>query len=192
MANPPEDLVAKYTRKEREFFFGYANFVLRLFNSPEVNERLRHLMEIENVRISKAIDLRVMVFPARPFRGRPRNVLHGSYNHDTAQISIYPLKVKRNRVRQEGFSLFKTPLEQLSGTQREMIRDILLSAVSTLIHEVLHVKFETRNYSRYAEEAIVRKLERKYAQEWIEQLPETLTETRLPLTPLTWAIARYK
>lgn len=185
MANPPEDLVAKYTRKELEFFFGYANFVLRLFNGPEVDERLRHLMERENIQISKAIDLRVMVFPARPLRGRPRNVLHGSYNHDTAQISIYPLKVKRNWIRQEGFSLFRTPPEQLSSTQRNLLRDILLCAVSTLIHEVLHVKFEARNYSRYAEEAIVRKLERKYAQEWIEQLPETLTETRLPLTPLT-------
>ncbi len=185
MANPPEDLVAKYTRKEREFFFDYANFVLRVFNSPEVDERLRHLMEIENIRISKAIDLRVMVFPARPLRGRPRNVLHGSYNHDTAQISIYPLKVKRDWVRREGFSLFGTPPEQLSWTQRKLLRDILLSAIATLIHEVLHVKFETRSYSRYAEEAIVRKLERKYAQEWIENLPETLIETRLPLTPLT-------
>ncbi len=180
MANPPEDLVAKYTRKEQEFFFDYANFVLRLFNSPEVDERLRHLMEIENVQISKAIDLRVMVFPARPLRGHPRNVLHGSYNHDTAQISIYPLKVKTNWVRREGFSLFRTPPEQLSSTQRKMLRDILLSALATLIHEVLHVKFETRNCSRYAEEAIVRKLERKYAQEWIQSLPEILAEPPLP------------
>ncbi len=185
MANPPEDLVAKYTRKEREFFFDYANFVLHLFNSPEVDERLRHLMEIENIRISKAIDLRVMVFPARPLRGRPRNVLHGSYNHEIAQISIYPLKVKRDWVRREGFSVFGTPPEQLSSTQRKLLRDILLSAVSTLIHEVLHVKFETRNYSRYAEEAIVRKLERKYAQEWIENLSETMAESQLPLSPLT-------
>src|SRR3990170_1830958 len=143
MANPPEDLVAKYTRKEREFFFGYANFVLRLFNSREVNERLCHLMEIEDIRISKAIDLRVMVFPARPLRGRPRNVLHGTYNHDTAQISIYPLKVKRDWIRTEGVSLFKMPLDQHSWTQKKLLRDILLSAVSTLIHEVLHVKFET-------------------------------------------------
>ncbi len=180
MANPPEDLVAKYARKEREFFFGYADFVLRLFNSPEVNERLRHLMEIENIQIRKPIDLRVMVFPARPLRGRPRNVLHGSYNHDTAQISVYPVKVKKDWVRTEGVSLFKTPLDQLSWTQRKMLRDILLSAVSTLIHEVLHVKFDTRGYSRYAEEAIVRKLERKYAQEWIENLPEAMTESQLP------------
>ncbi len=185
MANPPEDLVAKYTRKEREFFFGYANFVLRLLNSPEVDERLRHLVEVENIQISKAIDLRVMVFPARPFRGRPRNVLHGSYNNDTAQISIYPLKVKRDWVRTEGASLFKSPPDQLSWTQRKMLRDILLSALATLIHEVLHVKFEERNYSRYAEEAIVRKLERKYAQEWIQSLPEILAETQPPLPSLT-------
>ncbi len=179
-ANPPEGLVAKYARKEREFFFDYATFVVRLFSSPQIKEQLRLLMEIENIRIDKAIDLRVMVFPARPLRGRPRNVLHGSYNHDTAQISIYPLKVKRDWVRTEGVSLFKTPLDQLSWTQKKTLRDILLSAVSTLIHEVLHMKFETRGYSRYAEEAIVGKLERKYAQEWIENLPEAMTESQLP------------
>ena len=133
--------------------------------------------------ISKAIDLRVMVFPARPLRGRPRNVLHGSYNQDNSQISIYPLKAKRDWVRQEGFSLFRTPPEQLSWTQRKMLRDILLSALSTLIHEVLHVKFEARNYSRYAEEAIVRKLERKYAQEWVDKLQNAVSGPQLPMTP---------
>ena len=177
IANPPEDLVAKYTRKEREFFFDYANFVMRSLNGPQVGENLRHLLEAENIHINRVIDLRVMVFPARPLRGHPRNILHGSYNQDTAQISLYPLKVKREWVRQEGYNLFKTPLEQRSLVQRKLLDEAYLSAISTLIHEVLHVKFETRQLSRYVEEAIVRKLEKKYVQEWVAKLESRPLET---------------
>ena len=178
MANPPEDLVAKYTRKEREFFFDYASFVLRLIDSPELREKLRQLLEVENIRVSRTIDMRVMVFPARPLRGRLRSVLHGSYNQDSAQISLYPLKTSRDWIRHEGYSLFRLPPRELSHSQQKTLREVSLSAISTLIHEVLHVKFETRNLSRYAEEAIVRKLERKYADEWIETLPQVTV--RLP------------
>jgi hypothetical protein len=40
------------------------------------------------------------------------------------------------------------------------------SAVSTLIHEILHVKFQQRSMSRYGEEALVRRLEREFMQGW--------------------------
>lgn len=172
LANPPEDLVSKYSRKEREFFFDYSHYVLRLIDSQWVREKLAELVELENIRVDKTIDLRVMVFPARPLRGRPRSILHGSYNQDSAQISLYPLKLSRDWIRQEGFSMFKTPLQALSPAQRKIFREASLSAVSTLIHEFLHVKFETRSLSRYVEEAIVRKLERQYAQEWLETQPD--------------------
>ncbi len=175
LANPPEDLVSKYPRKEREFFFDYAWYVLRLIDGPWVRERLSQLIEVENIRVSKTIDLRVMVFPARPLRGRPRSILHGSYNQDSSQISLYPLKLSRDWIRQEGFNMFKTPTRKLSLTHRKILREASLSAISTLIHEVLHVKLETRALSRYAEEAIVRKLERQYAEDWIRNLPETGT-----------------
>ncbi len=172
MANPPEGLVAKYTRKEREFFSDYSHFVLRLIDSPEVREKLRRLVEVENIRVSRIIDLRVMAFPARPLKGRPRNVLHGSYNQDSSQISLYPLKLSRDWIRHEGNSLFKTPLAELSDSQRKTLREVSLTAVSTLIHEVLHAKFEMRDMSRYVEEAVVRRLERKYADEWVGSLPQ--------------------
>ncbi len=182
LANPPAGLVAKYTRKEREFFFDYAQYVLRLFDSPQIQQQLRGLMEIENMRIDKSVDLRIMVFPARPLHGRPRNILHGSYNHDTAQISIYPLKVQRDWIREEGFSLFKKSPSQFTSSQRRRLGEICVSAISTLIHEMLHVKFENRGLSRYSEEAIVRKLEKQYAQEWLNNLPLSLFESPLPIT----------
>ncbi len=172
LANPPEDLISKYTRKEREFFFDYARYVLRLIDSSWVREKLGRLIEVENIRVSKVIDLRVMVFPARPLRGRAQRILHGSYNQDSSQISLYPLKLPSDWIRHEGFYVFKTPVQGLSLTQRKILREASLSAISTLIHEVLHVKFETRNLSRYAEEAIVRKLEKQYAEEWLQTLPD--------------------
>ncbi len=185
LANPPAGLVAKYTRKEREFFFDYAQYALRLFENPQIQQQLNSLMEIENMRIAKSVDLRIMVFPARPLHGRPRNVLHGSYNHDTAQISIYPLKVPRDWIRAEGFSLFKTVPSQLNSSESRTLREIYASALSTLIHEMLHVKFETRGYSRYSEEAIVRKLEKQYVQDWLSGLPSSLFESALPITLTT-------
>ncbi len=183
LANPPEALVAKYTRKEREFFFDYAKYVLELFNNPQVQQQLRSLMEIENMRTDRSVDLRIMVFPARPLQGRPRNTLHGSYNHDTAQISIYPLKIRRDWIRQQRFRLFKTSASRLNDIERTTLREICVSAISTLIHEMLHVKFENRGFSRYSEEAIVRKLEKQYAQEWLTNLPLDIVEGPLPTAP---------
>jgi len=170
IANPPESLLAKHTKKEKEFFYDYAAFVQRPLNSGQIKDRLRGLIETESIDPGRAIDLRIMVFPARPMTGRPRNILHGSFNQDTSQISLYPLKLPREWVRSEGYSMSKTALTDLSASQQKTLREVLVSAITTLIHEILHVKFETRQYSRYAEEAIVRKLERKYAEEWFESL----------------------
>ena len=170
IANPPESLLAKHTKKEKEFFYDYAAFVQRLLNSGQIKDRLRGLIETESIDPGRAIDLRIMVFPGRPMTGRTRNILHGSFNQETSQISLYPLKLPREWVRSEGYSMFKTALTDLSASQQKTLREVLVSAITTLIHEILHVKFETRQYSRYAEEAIVRKLERKYAEEWFESL----------------------
>src|SRR5713101_8177595 len=170
IANPPESLLAKHTKKEKEFFYDYAAFVQRLLNSGQIKDRLRGLIETESIDPGRAIDLRIMVFPARPMTGRPRNILHGSFNQDTSQISLYPLKLPREWVRKEGYGMFKTAVTDLSAFQQKTLREVLVSAITTLIHEILHVKFENRQYSRYAEEAIVRKLERKYAEEWFESL----------------------
>ncbi len=170
IANPPESLLAKYTRKEKDFFYDYANFVQRQITSPFVMEQLRNLIDREQVNTGKSIDLRIMVFPARPLIGRPRNTLHGSYNQHSAQISLYPLKLPREWIRREGFSLFKTSTGELSQLHHRILKEIIASAISTLIHEVLHVKFEERHMSRYVEEAVVRKLEQRYAQEWFERL----------------------
>src|SRR6266581_968922 len=147
IANPPESLLAKHTKKEKEFFYDYAAFVQRLLNNGQIKDRLRGLIETESIDPGRAIDLRIMVFPARPMTGRPRSILHGSFNQDTSQISLYPLKLPRDWVRSEGYSMFKTALTDLSASQQKTLREVLVSAITTLIHEILHVKFETRQYS---------------------------------------------
>lgn len=176
IANPPPSLLSKYTGREKEFFFHYAEFVHRVLNGDSVREKLRELMQLENIRLSRELDFRIMVFPARPITGRPRSTLHGSYNQDAGQISLYPLKLPREWLRREGFSLFQTPWKSLSDRQRKFLSEASLSAISTLIHEVLHVKFENRGYSRFSEEGIVRKLERQYAQEWVRRMDDLVGE----------------
>ena len=171
IANPPPGLLVKYSRKEREFFFDYANFVLRLIEDPDVERRIRTILEIESIRLERLDDLRVMVFPAGPIRGRPDRMLHGSYSHSAAQISLYPLKLPRDWVRHDGSDLFRASFESLSERKRRLLLEIAHSAVSTLVHEVLHVKFEKRGLLPYVEEAIVRKLEKQYMGKW-DELPQ--------------------
>jgi hypothetical protein len=178
IANPPPLLLAKYTRKEREFFFEYASFVLRIIENAKVLDKLRVIFEKETIRIERRVDLRIMVFPARPVRGRPNRMLHGSYSQSSSQISLYPLKLPREWVRTEGLDMFTTPIEDLSTKERRLLLEISRSAVSTLVHEILHVKFESRGLLRYVEEAIVQKLERQYVVEWEDELPGII-ETEL-------------
>ena len=174
LANPPVELVAKYTKKEQGFFMDYARNVLELLSRQEVQGLLEQLINMEGIRSNGLVDLRVMIFPARPLNGRPRSMLHGSYNHDSSQISLYPLKMPRDWIRKIGYELFKIPVGDLSDEARKLFREIQVSCLSTLVHEVLHVKFSDSGMSRYVEEAIVRKLEKKHIQEWKMELEDLL------------------
>jgi hypothetical protein len=107
-----------------------------------------------------------MVFPARTFRGRQNRILHGSYSESASQISLYPLRISKEWIRSEGADLFHARTESLSQRKLKLLREMSESAVSTLIHEILHVKFQQRSMSRYGEEALVRKLERQFMQGW--------------------------
>jgi hypothetical protein len=62
----------------------------------------------------------------------------------------------------------------LSDEAKKLLHDIQVSSLSTLVHEVLHVKFGNSGMSRYVEEAVVRKLEKKYMQEWQQMLRSLL------------------
>ena len=174
LAKPPEFVLVKFPRYERQFFLGYANFILRLILSPEIRELLSNLVSGEGIRSDRSIDLRVMIFPARQLRRQPSRILYGSYSHSLAQISLYPLRISKDRVRREGTALFATHLNDLSIRQRKLIGEIASAAISTLIHEVLHVKFQQRSLARYVEEGMVQRLERTYMKEWADKLDGVL------------------
>ncbi len=168
VANPPPALLKKYTAKEKAFFYDYANFVVRLVRNENVTYRIHRVISVERIVIDKLVDIRVMVFPARTFRGRQNRVLHGSYSQSASQISLYPLRIPREWIRGDGIDLFRAGFEDLSQRKLRLLSEISESAVSTMIHEILHVKFQQRSMSRYGEEALVQKLERQFMQGWEE------------------------
>ena len=166
IANPPPALLAKYTTKEKTFFYDYASFVVRLIQNQNVTERIHHVVSTERIATDRPVDIRVMVFPARTFRGRQNRILHGSYSESASQISLYPLKISKEWIRSEGLDLFRAAIESLSQRKLKLLLEMSESAVSTMIHEILHVKFQQRSMSRYGEEALVRKLERQFMERW--------------------------
>jgi len=174
LAKPPDYVLVKFPRYEREFFQGYANFILKLILSSDIRELLSILVSAEGIRSDRSIDLRVMIFPAKQLRRQPSRILYGSYSHTLAQISLYPLRISKHRIRREGTELFTTSLGRLPTSQRKFIGEIATAAVSTLIHEVLHVKFQQRELPRYVEEGMVQRLEKTYMRQWAGRLDEAL------------------
>jgi NurA-like 5'-3' nuclease len=170
LAKPPDYVLVKFPRYELEFFQGYANFILRLILSSDIRELLSTLVSAEGIRSDRAIDLRVMIFPAKQLRRQPSRILYGSYSHTLAQISLYPLRISKDRIRREGTELFTSSLKRLSIAQRKLVGEIATAAISTLIHEVLHVKFQQRSLARYVEEGMVQRLEKIYMRQWADQL----------------------
>jgi len=174
LAKPPDYVLAKFPHYEKEFFHAYANFILKLILSSDIRELLSALVSAEGIRSDRSIDLRVMIFPAKQLRRQPSRILYGSYSHTLAQISLYPLRISKDRIRREGSELFAYSLSQLSLGQRKLIGEIATAAISTLIHEVLHVKFQQRSLARYVEEGMVQRLERTYMQQWADKLDGVL------------------
>src|SRR5713101_2335784 len=174
LAKPPDYVLAKFPCYEKEFFHVYANFILKLILSSDIRELLSALVSAEGIRSDRSIDLRVMIFPAKQLRRQPSRILYGSYSHTLAQISLYPLRISKDRIRREGTDLFTISLSELTLGQRKLVGEIATAAISTLIHEVLHVKFQQRSLARYVEEGMVQRLERTYMRQWADKLDGVL------------------
>jgi hypothetical protein len=167
-------VLVKFPRYEREFFLSYASFILKLILSSEIRELLSTLVSAEGIRSDRSVDLRVMIFPAKQLRRQPSRILYGSYSHSLAQISLYPLRISKDRIRREGVQLFSSSLDELSIAQRKRVGEIANAAISTLIHEMLHLKFQQRDLARYIEEGMVQRLEKTYMRQWADKLDGVL------------------
>ena len=174
LAKPPDYVLAKFPKYATHFFTEYARFILRLILSTEIREMLSVLASAEGIRSDRLVDLRVMIFPARQLRGKPSRILYGSYSHTLAQISLYPLRISRERIHREGAELFSSRLDELTMGQKKLIGEVSTAAISTLIHEVLHVKFQQRGLSRYVEEGMVQRLEKTYMRQWANRLNDVI------------------
>ena len=183
LAKPPDYILAKFPKYATEFFLEYAQFILRLILSAEIREMLSVLVSAEGIRSDRPVDLRVMIYPARQLRGKPSRVLYGSYSHTLAQISLYPLRISRDRIHREGAALFSSGLDDLTISQKKLIGEMSSAAISTLIHEVLHVKFQQRGLSRYVEEGMVQRLEKTYMRQWASRLNEVIV-SQFSLAPV--------
>src|SRR5207302_9566072 len=114
VANPPPALLKKYTAKEKAFFYDYADFVVRLVRNENVTDRIHHYISMERIVIDKPVDIRVMVFTARTFRGRQNRVLDGCYSQSACQISLYPIRTRRESIRRVRIELIPAGLDSLS------------------------------------------------------------------------------
>src|SRR5207245_10506460 len=90
LAKPPEYVLVKFERYERDFFLGYANFILGLILSQEISELLSNLVSAEGLRSDRSILLRVLSCPSRQLRRQPSRILYGGNSHSLSQTSLSP------------------------------------------------------------------------------------------------------
>src|SRR5436853_6592442 len=108
VANPPPALLKKYTAKEKAFFYDYADFVVRLVRNENVTDRIHRVISMERIVIDKPVDIRVMVLPARTFRGNQNRVRHGSDSQSASQITLYRLRIPQEWIRGDAMALLCT------------------------------------------------------------------------------------
>jgi len=125
IADPPESLIKEIPEKHAEFYFKYAKVVAETLRCHSFQSFLDWVIKKENINKDEVRDIRVIVFPSKNERGKR---LAGRCSK-RGQISIYPKGIKailrllvKNKKEKLGFYLKKR-------------------AMSTLIHELLHVKY---------------------------------------------------
>src|SRR2546428_14148871 len=78
LAKPPDYVLVKFPHYEREFFQGYANFILRLILSSDIRELLSIFVSAEGIRSDRSFDMRVMIFPSKQLGRQPSRVINVS------------------------------------------------------------------------------------------------------------------
>src|SRR2546429_633014 len=130
-------------------------------------------MDQETGRVSKTawapeIDVRIANPP--PALLKKYTLKEKAFFYDYASFVVRLIRNEEvtDRIRGEGIDLFRAGCEGLSQRKLRLLYEMSEIAVSTMIHEILHVKFQRRSMSRYGEEALVQELERQFMQGWEE------------------------
>lgn len=137
VSNPKK--IEECTEKRLQFYTNYASAVSSTLRRPLFQKFLKWIIKKEEIERKAVKDIQVRVFP---FEKKNGNSLAGRCNTDGV-IQIFPKRLS-------------TLQKKLQKHTKERVRFYLKSrAMASLIHEVLHLKYE-------GNESKVRRLTKKY------------------------------
>jgi hypothetical protein len=125
IASPSPNMINKLPKKYVEFYFQYANVITETLRWSSFQGFLNWMIKEENINQNRVADIQVVIFPFKKKEGKG---LAGRCSKN-GQIKIYPRGIEfLNRL------LMKTKEEELDLY-------VKARAMSTLIHELLHIKY---------------------------------------------------
>jgi len=119
-------LINELPEKYVKFYFEYATMVAETLKWSSFQNFLNWITKEENINKNRITDIQVKVFPYKKKRGKG---LAGRCSRK-GQIKIYP----------RGMKFLRKLLLKTRG--EELVSYIKARAMSTLIHEVLHIKYQ--------------------------------------------------
>lgn len=174
IANPSQNLINRFPEKYVKFYFEYANVIAETLKWPSFQNFLNWITLKENINKNRITDVQVEIFPFKKKKGKG---FAGRCSRK-GQIKIYPKGIKfLSRL------LMKTEDEKL-------ISYIKARAMSTLIHELLHIKYQ-------GDEEKVKALTKKYFDifnlhwqktSYRSKTPVECLNTTLPITRGTYNV----
>lgn len=150
VANIPDDMLDALSPRRRRYYEKKAWKVANILNHKIVQSLLMEVIKSEQIREDNILDIRVMVLPSKKDREYGEH-LFGLYDADEGRISIYPA------VKYKGSKFLTDPMVSFQ---------FIKESIDTLIHEVLHAK--------YQKESTVKKLTQEYLERFYRMLREYL------------------
>jgi len=163
IANPPKEMVEKYSKDAYEFYSKYANLVCEILKDKNVQKFIDKMITKECIE-KKVSDVRVMLFPS--LKGEMAR--GGTYNAKLGQISIFNrMEIPEDTPKHK----MKWLIDMLED--KKIVEGIFIESVLNLIHEVLHVKYsndymEEHGLTRDEIENKVKNLSEKYLDEFFK------------------------
>jgi len=150
LANPSEIVTKTFPEHIRKFYFQHAKKSFEIINSEKIQKILDEILNSEEISREKIYDVRIMIFP--PILDP--HYTSGMINHDLGQISIFPIFSYSGEV--------IIPDCLLNFENEDLIFVITVHIFNTLVHEILHLKYDN--------EEIIEKKTEEYAARMCKKL----------------------
>lgn len=133
LANPPKELISKYTEKEYLLYTEYAKHVQEILEEESINNTINKMLQEENIDVT-GIDTRIMLFP----QVIGETTLVGTCDIEKRQISIYPM-LQRDLLRTiESIKEIAKPENREFALESYIVEHLLAS----VLEEFLHLKYK--------------------------------------------------